>query len=140
MSLNQQQFAKLVAAWPSAIIDDQTVGLWMRRFSGYAPSVVARTVDLLIDNSRDFPSVATFDEFAESEQSKQKHAQAAETRANCDRCSNGWTLEKELTGNDNHKGAATSADFASPCQVCLPDTHARWRAGDYRLRDSALYT
>jgi len=139
MSLNQKEFARLVAAYPSTVVDDATVELWMRRFAKHQPSVVARTVALLIDNSIDFPSVATFDQFAESERTKQKQARAAETRTNCDRCDNGWSLETVLSGNENHKGAETSVTFARPCSTCLPDTHARWVAGDYRARDSALY-
>jgi len=134
VNVNKQQLARLIAAYPAATVDEAMLETWMKRLGRYSPSIVTKTVDVLIDNCRFFPSVAEFAEMAESERTKEKQAKSAMTRKACTRCDAGWIEQTEPTGTMGARGEPIVNTSVKPCATCLPDTHQRWRSGEYEPR------
>ena len=133
MSVNKQQLARLIAAYPAATVDEAMLETWMKRLGRYSPSIVTKTVDVLIDNCRFFPSVAEFSEMAGSEQTREKHAKSVGIRSRCDRCDAGWIEETGAT-EVNSSGTSYVKTSVKPCATCLPDTHQKWKSGEYEQR------
>jgi hypothetical protein len=127
----KKQLARLISAYPAATVDEGMLETWMKRMGRYSPSIVTKTVDVLIDNCRFFPSVAEFAEMAESERMKEKQAKMATTRSACDTCVSGWVLHDEPTDKTYADGDPIVKTTASPCPTCLPDPYEKWRAGEY---------
>ena len=134
MSVVKKQLSRLIAAYPSATVDENMLGVWTKKMGKVAPAVLTRTVDTLIDNCRFFPSVAEFVEFADSENSRLRLVQQTNTRRDCNKCVGGWILHDEETGELNPRGEMKVESVAKPCIICLPDTYEKWSAGAYEPR------
>lgn len=134
MSIIQDTMDKLTSAYPTVQIDERTISSWKKQMLQYPSSVISRAVDQIIQDCVEFPSVAAFKRQAESERTNQQKINRSAIQNQCTRCINGWTLDREQSGVVNHKGNPISHDYATPCPVCLPGTHANWKAGFYLSR------
>jgi hypothetical protein len=118
------QLGRLVAAYPTANVDEQMLNVWMNKMRKYPPSVLTKTVDVLIDSCKFFPSLAEFSEFAQSERTKETLARQSEVRRDCQDCFSGWI-------DDHFEKDGKRVEAFRPCPTCLPDGYEKWKAGEY---------
>ena len=112
-----EAFTKMMDAFPSSYETPQMRPLWLSAWSDFSPSVIVRTVDIVIRNFITCPSLDEFLEEAQAESVKVIKSYMRERMVECTKCDMGFV--------------ETKPEFFRPCQSCLPDGFERWSRGSY---------
>lgn len=112
----EKAFDKLFERFPNNYASEKMRTLWLDTWSQHPIRVISRTVDTVIRELQQFPSIDEFMVMADKETKRQARIARQEQMANCD-CYSGFI--------------ETEPEMYRPCESCLPETYERWTSGEY---------